>query len=280
MTLSNKALLVTLNISQWTARKLDKRESAEVEARNGTAAGAARVNKSLLPMAKSLDDIHKLTGTIRTDYYKLTLPWTEGMGIIKADAYMNFTSVMAGHKTQWEGMVRKFVDQYPDLREDARHLLGSLYRDDDYPEPALIAGKFRMDLSFFPVPDAGDWRVSLGDAEVEELREQVAAKVMESQGRAMQEAWNRIHEVVERAHERLSDPYNIFRDSLIENARELCDLLPTLNIADDPKLERVRKEVKAKLCAHDPQDLREDEALRAEVSAGLDDIMKKMAGWR
>lgn len=277
--LSSKALLVTLNISQWAARKLDKNESAVVEARNQTCTGAARVNKSLLPMASSLDRIHKLTGAIRTEYYKLTLPWNDGQGIIKADSYLAFAQAMSDHKLEWQQAVDKFVAEYDQLREDSKQLLGDLYREEDYPHQSEVARKFSIDLGFYPVPDAGDWRVSLGDAEIAALREQITEKVQESEGRAMSEAWRRVYEVVEKAQERLSKPDNIFRDSLIDNARELCAILPTLNIIDDPQLETMRREIERSLCGHDPQDLREDDSLRSEVSEELDALMRKMAGY-
>ena len=276
MSLTNKALLVTLNISQWAARKLDRQETAALAAKHGTVDGVARVNKSLLPMAKSLDAIHKLTGAIRTDYYKLTLPWSEGQGIIKADGYIAFTQIMSEHKRKWEAAVAKFIADYPQLREDAKLALNGLYKDEDYPDPQVVAAKFRMDVGFYPVPDAGDWRVSLSDSEVETLRSQITDRVMEAQGRAMKEAWQRVYDVVSKAHERLSVPDNIFRDSLIENARDLCRILPSLNIADDPALEKMRQDIEYNLCDYEPDDLRKNPGLRSDVSDKLADIMAKM----
>lgn len=276
--LSDRALLVTLNISQWSARKLDRQESETVERNRGAVRGAARVNKSLLPMAHSLDVIHKLTGTIRTDYYRHTLPWMDGMGIIKADAYLAFTQMMSAHKAKWEAAVAKFVADYPDLQDDARHLLGDLYKDDDYPDPSQIAGKFQMDVSFFPVPDASDWRVSLSDSELDALRQQVNEQVQQSQGKAMQEAWQRVYDIVAKAHTRLKDPEAIFRDSLVENARELVALLPSLNLTDDPQLETLRRDVEGALCQHEPQVLREDKTVRSATADRLAEIMSQMGG--
>lgn len=276
MSISSRALLVTLNVSQWTARKLDKRESDEITRKHGAVEGAARVNKSLLPMAQSLDRIHKLTAATRNDYYRRTLPWAEGLGIIKSESYMDFVRLMSGHKDRWQAAVDAFVQEYPALREEARLQLNGLYRDEDYPLPGAIASRFRMDVAFFPVPEACDWRVELADSEVEQLREQITQRVMESEGRAMQEAWRRVYDVVSKAHDRLSNPDNIFRDSLIENARELCQVLPGLNIADDPALEKMRREIESDLCAYEPEDLRKNENLRAEVSDKLAEIMGRM----
>lgn len=274
--ISETALLVTLNISQWTARRLDRRESADVEARNNATHGSARVNKALLPAAISLERVHKVSSAIRTRYYQLTLPWTDGMGIIKADAYLDFCAAMNKLQFEWSQAVSKFVAEYPDLRDQAQYQLGTLYDASDYPDPASIRSRFRMDIGFFPVPDNTDWRVSISADEEEELRRQLTEKIAESQGRAMQEAWGRVFKVVEKAHERLSDPSNIFRDSLIENARDLCSVLPMLNIANDPELEKTRRAIEQSLCQYDPQVLREDEGVRQMVSDKLADIKSKM----
>jgi len=74
MNLNDRALLVQLNVSQWTARKYDKSASKEVTTAHGANQAAGRFNKSLLPMNDKLDNIHKKTTLIRTKYYDNTLP--------------------------------------------------------------------------------------------------------------------------------------------------------------------------------------------------------------
>ena len=276
MSLTNKALLVSLNISVWTARKLNKAESEEVARRNGAVDMSARVNVALLPGAESLREVQLLAGTIRTDYYQMTLPWMDNMQIIKADGYMAFTQVIARRKQEWDSLVTRFLNDYPALRATASAKLNGLYNHDDYPAPHRVAEKFKMEVAFYPVPDANDWRVELSDTETEFLKQQIEDKVMERQGVAMREAWDRIHAVVSKARERLSDPKNVFRDSLVENARELCKILPSLNIADDPRLEQMRNEVERHLCDYDPDDLRKNEGVRLAVADKMADIMARM----
>lgn len=279
MALSEKALLVTLNISQWTARRQDKRASADVEATNRAATGVASVNKKLLPSASVLDKVHKLSAAIRTEYYNRTLPWAEGVGIIRADAYLPFCEAMGKLKFKWQQAVGEFADVYPTLRDESEFLLGDLYNESDYPDPSVIRRKFRLDLAFLPVPESKDWRVDVGAEEAEELRRQLVENIKESEGRAMQAAWDRVYKVVEKAHERLSNPDNIFRNSLIENAQELCAILPSLNITNDINLEQMRQRIERSLAKQDPDVLREDEGVREEVSDELAAIMSKMRGF-
>lgn len=277
MSLSNRAMLVNLSVSQWTARKFDKSETQALARRHGTDKELARVNKSLLPFADSLAKVHTLTGAIRTEYYKRTLPWTqEGVQILKSDGYIDFTQWFNTARTEWLQAVDDFVMVYPALQADARLLLNSLYRDEDYPDPAQVRAKFNIDIGFQPVPQAGDWRVDIGDDALETLRQQIEERVTASQGVAMQAAWQRVYDVVAKAHERLASPDAIFRDSLVDNAVELCRLLPSLNLTDDPQLEAMRYEIEGALCRHNPDTLRKAPDVRSEAAAKLKEIMDKM----
>lgn len=280
MSLTNKALLVNLAISQWTARKLDKNETQQLAARHNTAAEVARVNKSLFPMARELDQIHKLTGEIRTIHYELTLPWAiDGSRILTSAAYLDYVAAVRPKLATWESYVRDFIREYPRLKAEARVMLNGLYREDDYPEARVVERKFKADVSFFPVPDAEDFRVSISAEEERAIREDLERSLKSAQQIAMQDCWNRLHEVVSKAATVLQDPRAIFRDSLVENARDLCALLPKLNLADDPELERMRREVEGSLCAHTPEVLRQPGVTRAEVANKMSDLINKMGAF-
>jgi hypothetical protein len=276
--LSNRALLVALNISQWAGRKLDKKVSDEVADAKQATRNAGSYSKRLLPYNHALDAVHKLTGAIRTEYYKLTLPWMEGLGIIKADAYLAFTARFGDLKTEWDNAVSKFIECYEESIEDARYQLNGLFSEADYPSVDEMRRKFRLEVAFYPVPSPEDCqRTALVGELAEGWARDLAAQLAEKERDSMSKAWQRVYDVVARAHERLSKPDNIFRDTLVENARELCALLPSLNITDDPELERMRQKLEGSLCAHEPDELREDEGLRAQVSDRLAEIMAKMA---
>ena len=279
-TLSDRAMLVTLNVSQWTARKLDKRETEELARKHGTLTDIARVNKSLLPFASSLEKIHKATGSIRTYYYAQTLPWgQEGSRIIPSANYMSFVAEMRNMISAWNKLVSNFIADYPRLKEEARVLLNGLYREEDYPDTLDVERKFRADVSFFPVPDARDFRVQLADDELLRIQSEMQDRVMEAQGVAMRECWDRLYTIVKHAKEKLSDPKGIFRDSMIDNARELCALLPKLNIAGDANLERMRSEVEGALCGHSADTLRTAPDVRESAAKAMSDIMAKMGSF-
>ena len=276
MNLNDRALLVQLNISQWTARKYDKTATQQVADANNTTMGAGRYNKSLLPMNDLLDHVHKKATLIRQKYYDNTLPWgMDGTMMLPTSNYLNFMSEFRKEKGEWESLVQTFVDNYDSLQTAAQRVLGSLYNESDYPLRWEVADKFSMDMAVFPVPSA-DFRVSIASAELLRIQQDVEKRVADAQGKAMNEVWVRLHDRVKHMAEKLADPKAIFRDSMIENAREICALLPRLNFADDPNLEAMRQDVESKLIKH-PDALRNDPDLRRDTAAEAKKIMDAMS---
>ena len=177
-------------------------------------------------------------------------------------------------KSEWELLVNRFIWDYPKLKADAQRILGSLYNEADYPTVDELKTKFKMDMAIFPVP-ATDFRVQIASDELTRIQQDVEARVKSAQSTAMNEAWNRLYERVKNMAEKLADPSAIFRDSLVENTRELCALLPRLNFADDPHLEQMRQDVEASLLKH-PEALRNDLDLRRDTADEAKAIMDKM----
>lgn len=276
MNLSDRALLVQLNVSQWTARKYDRRTSVEVARNHGTTLDAGRYNKALLPMADLLDNIHKKTNAVRTKYYVNTLPWgIDGTQMLPTSNYLAFMSEFRKERDDWNSLVRLFVDNYDDLKDNARRVLGSLWDPTDYPAKHEIGSKFHMDMAVYPVPSS-DFRVSIASAELTRIQQDVERRVTESQQKAMADLWQRIHDRVKHMAEKLADPKAIFRDTLVENIQEQCAMLTRLNFAEDPNLEAMRQEVESKLIHH-PDALRNDPDLRRDTAAEAKAIMDKMS---
>jgi hypothetical protein len=131
-----------------------------------------------------------------------------------------------------------------------------------------------MDMAVFPVPSA-DFRVSIGSDELSRIQKDVEQRVKASQQKAMTEVWTRLYDRVKHMAEKLADPKAIFRDSMLENTREICALLPRLNFTDDPDLETMRQQVEATLLKH-PEALRNDPDLRRDTAAEAKKIMDAM----
>jgi hypothetical protein len=71
---------------------------------------------------------------------------------------------------------------------------------------------------------------------------------------------------------------NVFRDTLISNLEDLCDLIPRMNIANNPVINTLAAEAKLKLTKWDPAVLREVPSIRKDVSNEAQKILKDMEG--
>jgi membrane-bound lytic murein transglycosylase len=271
--LQSRAMLANLNISQWTARKHDKSASAEVEKNHG-AKDAGRFNKLLIDKS-ALEPINKIASAAREYHYQLTLPWGDnGDRLLSAKLYFEYTQNIRMYRDEFNQRVNLFCQNYPALIQAARTRLGTLYHPDDYPHTDDIRSRFSMQNFFTPVPDANDFRVDVGTEHIAKIRQDLEQAMQERQKQAIKECYSRVREVVERMHERLSDPEAIFKNSLIENARELIKILPGLNITEDPELEAVRQEVEDMLLQ--PDVLRTNKRKRAEVAKKASEVLAKL----
>jgi hypothetical protein len=118
--------------------------------------------------------------------------------------------------------------------------------------------------------------VSIASEELTRIQEDVERRVSEAQTVAMKEVWDRLYDRVKHMAEKLADPKAIFRDTLVDNTKELCALLPRLNFMDDPNLEALRLEVEGGLLKH-PEALRNDPDLRRDTAVEAKQIMDKMS---
>jgi len=277
MKLNDKALLVQLTVSQWTARKYDKKVTEQIATQHDTVIEAGRYNKSLLPLNDYLGNIHQKTTAIRKEYYENTLPWgINGTQMIPSKNYLSFMTKFRQHKTEWLSLVNNFVDVYPQLKLDAQRLLpNGLYKEEDYPTIDGVRDKFGIDMVVMPVP-ADDFRIQISDEELSVIQQQVTERVTNASQEAMKEAWQRLYDVVKHASDKLNDPNATFRDSLVQNISKICEVLPRLNFADDVNLENMRQQVETALATQNPEALRVDWDLRDVKAQQAKDITDKM----
>lgn len=279
MSLSEKAMLVRLSISQWTGRKYDKTVSEHVAQQYQTDLAAGRYNKVLVA-ENAIKVIAKIATECRTFHYDNTLPWSDtGDRMLPSANYLPYTQKMQEYRQKFESAVNDFIDAYPVLVQDAKARLNGMFKQSDYPAIAEISRKYGFDVGVMPLPDSSDFRVTLADSEVENIRQQIEDRTMQAQNLALKDLWTRLHEAVSHMADKLSDKDAIFRDSLTQNLIDLCELLPRLNVFNDSNLESMRIAIEQKLCGTKPQELRDNPTARKAIAKDAQDILDKMAGY-
>lgn len=273
------AMLINLNISQWFARATDKKAAAEVAANHKATSDKGAYYKSLVE-GDSLEAIKQLVTRARAVHYRRTLPWSDnGPRILSNLGYIDYMQEMAGLKAEFEVKVMQFIGEYPQLRKDARQKLGSLFDDSQYPDVPTVAQKFSFNIGVTPLPMGDDFRCDLGSEEVSRIRADIEANTQAAVKSSMMEAYDRVAKVVEAFIDRLSKPDTKFRDSLVENARDLAAVLPSLNITGDTKLDELTKRLASSLCTHEPDTLRHDKTARRKAFDEAMDMNKELVAF-
>lgn len=271
----SRAILVSLRISAWSARKYDRKVSQEVATAHGTTLDAGRYNKHLMPEdAKTYKALMSHLQGMRQEHYAQTLAWSDdGWRLCPIKNHSAYTDAMRKGFHIADSLLNDFVFDYPNLRDAAKIQRNGMFRDEDYPKH--IASRFGWGLEFNPVPQTGDYRVELSDEEIAIIAESTERRVTSAFVDAQNDAVKRLYDCVMRIQERLVDPAAIFRDSLIQNARELCDVLKRLNLADDPNLENMRHQL-ASLSSVQPSELRDAPEVRLDTANQAQSILDSM----
>jgi hypothetical protein len=301
-----RAMLVSLRVSSWAATKDDKAIAQHVAATHNASGDAGKYTKNLLPgsefevpaAAKSSKarasaavatvnkaNSHKALiqhiAAVRVKYYAMTLPWSDdGWRLLPIKNYQSFAAFVRESQHTFDTLLAEFERDYPALRELARKLLNGMFREDDY--PTVIAAKFKFGCEYSPVPSGTDFRVTLADAEIAAIAKSTEERVAQGFRDAQADAVKRLYETLARIRETLAtgnpnrkDGMKTFKDTLIGNARKVCDALKTLNLTDDPELEKYRREAEL-LAVSEPETLREVPAVRAETAARAQSILDAM----
>ena len=156
-----------------------------------------------------------------------------------------------------------------------------MFNEAEFPRPGTLRDKFAWRVVVSPLPQADDFRVSLQGDETDRIKDEIERHVRETVAESVKDLWQLLYDAISHVVERLKDADAIFRDSLLGNVRELCDVLPKLNLLDDPHLEAARKEILAQVVSQDPEMLRKNKRARkqtAEAAAKILDGMKAFMG--
>lgn len=280
--IASSAVLIDLSISTWTGRKLDKRASNDVTAQNNAAKGVANVHKKLLGDCAELDAVQKFAANARNAHYAMTMPWSDlGMRLCPTKKYIDangYERTMTELQTEFARLTEAFLSAYDWEIQNSQLKLGALFSSEDYPSRDSLASKFKFRFVAIPLPDAGDWRLDIGNEAAASMREQYEKFYGDQLKDAMADVWKRAHEALTKMSERLdyadSTTKKVFRDTLVTNVQEIVDLLDTMNITADPAMTEAHQRLDAAMQGITPDALREDAYLRAQTKRQVDDVRK------
>ena len=279
--LASSAMLVELSISAWRGSKLAKRESEEVTQRANAGDRTARVTKSLLPDCEELKAIHTHINAIRAYNNSATMPWGNmGQKLLATKGYPTYHNDITGMIAEGYRLVDAFCQSYDWKIADAQASLGDMFDSNDYPSVDDIRRKFVFRLSYQPLPDAGDFRIDIGNEAMRDIQERYNSFYETCFKQAMGDVWQRVYKALSNASERLdysdTEDKRVFRDSLVGNIMGLVDVLDVCNVTNDTQMSALRQQLQQAFEGITADALRDDEYLRRETKTNVDAIIAQL----
>ena len=279
--ISSSAMLSELSISQWTGRKKDRRASKNVTDDNNAESGVANVHKKLLGNCAELEAVHKLTGNIRNIHYNMTMPWSDtGLRLLPTAQYFKYHKAMTDLENKWRSAVNTFLQSYQWEISVAQAKLGDLFDKSEYPTTDALTSKFGFNLNYIPLPDAGDFRIDVGNEAVDEVKSSYNSYYSRQLTKAMDDVWTRLHDALTRMSERLDygkdEDKRVFRDTLVSNVTDMIELLGVCNVTGNVQMTAMRDKLSDAMYGITADVLREDTNTRIQTKRAVDQAIKAL----
>lgn len=277
MSLTTKAALVYLKISRWSASKYDRKATQAVNT-EFSAENAGRFNKRLVD-----PDMLKAIGKVATEMYNyhlsMTLPWTDGgTRLIPAVKLVEYKTKMYEFQNRFENEVSRFCINYDQYVEEAKTRLGDLYRSEEYPPCDALRHKFGVRLSFSPIPTlSDDFRI---EASIDQgaFRHELDMTIKQRHIDAVRDLATRAKKAVTplvAAIKRSSGgDKSRFSQSLIENIRNLVEIIPAMNYTNDPTIAQMANDLQD-LVKYDKDTLKKDPQAKEFVLRRANELKNK-----
>lgn len=280
MSISSSAMLVELNISVWTAAKLDKDATRAVISDNNASSDSGSFRKNLLAGTSLRKDISDFAAACRAYHNRVTLPWQDRGGrMLPTSLFMEYKQAMNNKQTYFDTLTQRLYDNYEGLKQTAKGSMVGLFDENDYPSLDDLKNKFGFRLVFSPLAEAGDFRLDVPQQDLEEMKAQYESDFTNRLSDAMRKPWNDLHTMLTAMSEKLSsagdDEKKRWHDTFVTNATQMCGLLSSLNVVNDPQLEAARRALEITMLGADIEVIKEDALVRHDMKSKIDEILSK-----
>jgi hypothetical protein len=206
-------------------------------------------------------------------YRRRTLPWLPGVNIISTPLFLEFTTKMNEALSQLDTARQELKGKWDVMvLAGIRNSAGTANKE-EYPKVEDLDDYYKMTLTYYPVHSTSDWRVTLPNHVVEDIREKLEEDTTRRLAEATTEIWRRLTAEIETAYKNLDGKR--LRPEWLPRIQELAVSIPDLNLANDPDLNDAAKKA-LELTQHDIEALREDKDLRKETTDKAQELYESL----
>lgn len=289
ISLASSAVLVSVDISVWSATKQDRGISDEVTTSKNADKHAGRYVKNLLANHPKHKAVVNYRQTIYNWLQRRTYRWNQSQNLLPSVDVPVFKQEYQEHQIAFHGLVDSLTVDYDSIVSDMAFKQGTMFNRDDYPTKEQVAGKFSLNLYVSEVP-MNDFRCGIAEDIADDLfttykkqAEQIIDSIGLEQSERMVEVMQSIshccgHDESEVNGEVRTKRRKIY-DTTIQKALEMCESFKRFNLKNDSGLESARASLEKVLRGVKAEDIRDSDAIRHHVKEGIDDILSKFGSF-
>lgn len=290
ISLASSAVLVSVDISVWSATKQDRGISDEVTTAKNADKSAGRYVKNLL----ANHHLHKSVVNYRQTVYnwlqRRTYRWNQSQQLLPSVDVPAFKQEFHEHEIAFHALVDNLINQYDSIVSDMAFKQGDMFNREDYPHKDVVRSKFNLQLYVSEVP-MNDFRCGIAQDIADDLfssYERQAQGIIES---IAQEQSERMVEVMEsishccgvdetEVNGEVRTKRRKIYDTTLQKALSMCETFKRFNLKNSPELEQARASLESILRGVSAEDIRESDAIRNQVKSGIDDILGKFGSFK
>lgn len=254
MSLQDKAILVRLNISTWSARKTDNKASIDIVTSKSNVEDSGRFIKNLLPDNEFMKEVIKHSNDARNYFKSITLDWDGSTRLLPVDKLDDWNKRINVIKSKWAKAVKALENNYTQSIEEAERDLGELFDPNDY--PINIEDKFVFNVDYLTVPNS-DFRFEASKEVVDELRQSIENTVQTKTNDMVKEVLYKFASNISVLVDALTRDKGRIHTSLFINLKQLTDIAGSFNLFNDPGIAKIIAEAK-ELFVDTPEEVRRD----------------------
>lgn len=289
ISLASSAVLVSVDISVWSATKQDRGISDEVTSAKNADKSAGRYVKNLLANHPKHKAVVNYRQTIYNWLQRRTYRWNQSQNLLPSVDVPKFKQEYHEHELAFHALVDDLINQYDDIVSDMAFKQGDMFDRSDYPHKDQVKAKFSLQLYVAEVP-MNDFRCGIAQDIADDLFNTLnkqAGTIIESvhleQSQRMIEVMESIshccgHDETEVNGEVRTKKRKIY-DTTIQKALEMCETFKRFNLKNSPELEQARASLESILNGVKAEDLRDSDAVRHHVKEGIDGILSKFGSF-
>lgn len=289
ISLASSAVLVSVDISVWSATKQDRGISDEVTTAKNADKNAGRYVKNLLANHPKHKAVVNYRQTIYNWLQRRTYRWNQSQNLLPSVDVPKFKQEYHEHELMFHSLVDSLVGDYDGIVSDMAFKQGDMFNRNDYPNAEQVKRKFSLNLYVSEVP-MNDFRCGIASDIADDLFNTYQAQARGIIESIAQEQSERLVEVMEsishccgvdesEVNGEIRSKRRKIYEGTIQKARDYIESFKRFNLKDDSGLELARASLEKVLNGVTAEDIRDSDAVRHHVKEGIDDILSKFGSF-